>query len=94
MEMPTFSGIGATLQQVGQYVQDKITGHNPIPDMPLEFELLIAAWDNLKKNYLDTEIEDMILDGTPGISATTEEICEKMDQLMQELVREFQKQTR
>jgi hypothetical protein len=78
---------GTALQQVGQYIQDKITGHNPFPELPLEIELLITAWDNVKKNYLDPELDNQ-LDVTE-MTKEAAEICDKMEELMRALVREF-----
>jgi hypothetical protein len=91
MEMPKFSRLGTTLQQVGQYMQDKITGHNPIPDLPLEIELLVTAWDNVKKNYLEPELDAELAGTEPAITEEAAEICDKMEELMGALVREFQK---
>ena len=75
---------------IGAKVRDTLTGHNPVPDMPLEIELLIVAWDNVKKNYLDTM--DSYSAETPEIQV--ENVCAQIDELMSELVQRFQKKTR
>lgn len=76
---------------IGAKVRDTLTGHNPVPDMPLEVELLITAWDNVKKNYLDAE------DGptfTETQDVQLEHICAQIDEMMIELTRQFQKKMR
>lgn len=89
MDKNTIDVLG-TLGKVSGYVQDKITGHNPLPEMPLEIELFVTAWDNVKKNYLDQ---------TDSYSAETHEIfteklCLQIDEMMMDLVSQFQKRTR
>jgi hypothetical protein len=59
--------------------------------MPLEVELLVAAWDNLKKNYMDEECADALMGAERNITEKTDEICEKMDELMMDLVAQYQK---
>lgn len=81
----TTHAVFSAITQIGRKMQDALTGHNPIPEMPLEIELLIVAWDNVKKNYLD---------GIDGYSAQSHEIavddiCAQIDELMMNLVEQF-----
>ncbi len=75
---------------IGAKVRDTLTGHNPVPDMPLEIELVITAWDNVKKNYLD--MVDSYSAETHEVQV--ENICAQIDELMMDLVQQFQKKTR
>jgi hypothetical protein len=62
--------------------------------MPLEIELLIAAWDNAKKNVFAAE-DDMEIDAISGEVDYVEEddaraaIVADMDDLMAELVAHY-----
>ena len=62
--------------------------------MPLEIELLIAAWDNAKKNFFSVE-DDMEIDAISGEVDYIEEddaraaIVADMDDLMAELVAHY-----
>lgn len=62
--------------------------------MPLEIELLIAAWDNAKKNCFSVE-DDMEIDAISGEVDYIEEddaraaIVADMDDLMAELVAHY-----
>ena len=61
--------------------------------MPLEIELLIAAWDNAKKNFFSVE-DDMEIDAISGAVDCADDdvrnaIVADMDDLMAELVAHY-----
>lgn len=77
------------ITQLGAQVRDALTGHNPLPEMPLEIELLVAAWDNVKKNYLSA-VDSYSADAHEiGI----ENVCAQIDEMMMTLVGQFQRAT-